>query len=131
MASPQPPPCPKTAAARSHRSLCGVVIVIALCAAGCAELERATRQQPPQPANAGGGGIRDQREAEMNRRWQDQTLTELVATLGQPMLTMNIPGGGTPPGFVVVYGEHGSSGCIDAFAVNSGREPRVRVYYCR
>jgi hypothetical protein len=97
---------------------------------GCAELEHTARQLP-QPAGAGGGGIREQREVEMNRRWQDQPLTQLVAELGKPMLTMNIPGGGTPPGFVVVYGEHGSSGCIDAFAVNSGGEPRIRLYYCR
>lgn len=123
-----PPLCRKTDAARSLRSVS--VLAIALCAAGCAELERAASQQP-QPADAGGGGIREQREVEMNRRWQDQPLTQLVAELGKPMLTMNIPGGGTPPGFVVVYGEHDASGCIDAFAVNSGREPRIRLYYCR
>lgn len=128
MASREARPCQETAAARSTWNV-GVAAIV-LCLAGCAELERAAREQP-QPGDAGGGGVRDRREAEMNRRWQDQPLTELVATLGQPMLTMNIPGGGTPPGFVVVYGEHGSSGCIDAFAVNSGREPRVRVYYCR
>ena len=27
---------------------------------------------------------------------------------------------------MVVYGEHGASRCIDAFAVDSGREPRIR-----
>jgi len=128
VASPEPHQCTQARTGRSLRRACAVAIVLS--GTGCADLEQAARQLP-QPAGAGGGGIREQREVEMNRRWQDQPLTQLVAELGKPMLTMNIPGGGTPPGFVVVYGEHGSSGCIDAFAVNSGSEPRIRLYYCR
>jgi len=40
------------------------------------------------------------------------------------------PGGGNPPGFVVVYGLDDRSGCIDAFAINAAvtREPTVRIY---
>lgn len=117
-----------TAPARPLRSACAVVLVLS--GTGCADIEHAARQLP-QTAGPGGGGIREQREIEMNRRWQDQPLAQLVAELGKPKLTMNIPGGGTPPGFVVVYGEHDSTGCIDAFAVYSGREPRIRLYYCR
>lgn len=125
--SPDPRPCTQ-AASRGLRRACALALVLS--GAGCAQLERAARE-PSQPAWAGGGSSREQREAEMNRRWQDQPLTQLVAALGQPLLTMNIPGGGNPPGFVVVYGEHDSTGCIDAFAVNAGRDPRVRLYYCR
>lgn len=123
-------PHPRTQARASRPLGRACVAALVLSGAGCAGVERAAREEP-QGANAGGGGMREQREAEMNRRWQDQPLTRLVAALGNPELTMNIPGGGNPPGFVVVYGEDGSTGCIDAFAVNSGGEPRIRTYYCR
>jgi hypothetical protein len=96
--------------------------------AGCAEVARDTRSDP---SPAGAMAMRQQREAEMNREWQNRPLAQLVAVLGKPRLTMGIPGGGNPPGFVVVYGEDGASGCIDAFAMNVGREPTVRLYYCR
>ena len=124
---PPPAPHPRTQA-RASRPLARVcVLALVLSGAGCANVERASREEPQRA----GAGMREQREVEMNRRWQNQPLTRLVATLGQPKLTMNIPGGGNPPGFVVVYDEDGSTGCIDAFAVNSSREPTVRLYYCR
>lgn len=128
MAAPDPHPCRQALASRSLRRVCAVAMILS--GPGCAELEHTARQLP-QPPGTGAGGMREQREVEMNRRWRDQPLTRLVAELGKPMLTLNIPGGGNPPGFVVVYGEDGSTGCIDAFAVNSGREPTVRLYYCR
>ena len=110
-------------------------IALVLMAAACADLERlvtATDARETQPAPFTGGS-RQQREAEMNRQWQNRPLADLLATAGEPELTMNIPGGGNPPGFVVVYGLHSRSGCIDAFAVSTGtvREPTVRVYHCR
>lgn len=104
-------------------------LALALQAAGCADLQRIPRE-PARPTTFNPVG-RDQREADMNRRWQDRPLTELVAALGKPQLTMNIPGGGNPPGFAVVYGQDMVTGCIDAFAVNGAREPTIRIYYCR
>jgi hypothetical protein len=74
---------------------------------------------------------RQQREAEMNRQWQNKPLAELLATLGMPQMTMSIPGGGMPPGFAVVYGRDPASGCIDAFAVSATDQPVVRIYHCR
>lgn len=129
---PVAPPDPhQRTRARARRPLgraCAAALVLS--AAGCAGLSPVANERP-RAAGAAGAGMREHREVEMNRRWQDQPLAQLVAALGQPMLTLNIPGGGNPPGFVVVYGEDDSSGCIDAFAVNSGGEPRIRMYYCR
>jgi hypothetical protein len=107
------------------------VLALAALAAGCAPLP-----QPPQPAperhaarhENGPGALR---EADMNRRWQNQPLSELVAALGRPARVMNIPGGGSPPGFVVVYGVDAATGCIDAFALMYAVDPIVRVYHCR
>ncbi|HEY0825450.1 MAG TPA: hypothetical protein VGD76_16805, partial [Ramlibacter sp.] len=83
-------------------------------------------------AEAPGSALaRAEREATMNSRWRNRPLSELVRTLGKPMLTMDIPGGGTPPGFVVVYRPDAATGCIDAFAVTLGRDPVVRLYQCR
>lgn len=70
------------------------------------------------------------RETEMNRQWQNKPLAELLEAYGKPRMVMNIPGGGMPPSFAVVYGHDPDSGCIDAFAVTTG-EPVIRVYYCR
>jgi len=67
----------------------------------------------------------------MNQYWQNRRYSELVATLGQPRMLLNIPGGGNPPGFVALYGRDAASGCIDAFAMVYGSNPLVRVYYCR
>ena len=74
---------------------------------------------------------RQGREDAMNTQWQNQHLSQLVAARGQPMLVMNIPGGGMPPSFVVVYGMDPGTGCIDAFAVSHDRDPRIRIYHCR
>ena len=73
----------------------------------------------------------DGRERTMNQYWQNRRYSELVATLGQPRMLLNIPGGGNPPGFVAVYGTDPLTGCIDAFAMVYGSDPRVRGYYCR
>ncbi|HET8748221.1 MAG TPA: hypothetical protein VFM98_21680 [Ramlibacter sp.] len=74
---------------------------------------------------------RSEREADMNRQWQNRTLAELLEAYGRPKMVMNIPGGGMPPSFAVVYGPDPASGCIDAFAVSSRGEPVVRIYPCR
>ena len=104
-------------------------LAIALAGAGCADLASIERER--HTYTAANSANRYQRELEMNRQWQNRPLSELVATLGQPRITMNIPGGGNPPGFAVVYGQDERTGCIDAFAVNASREPTIRIYYCR
>jgi hypothetical protein len=106
-------------------------VALALAAGGCADLEGVAGTDGPDARQ--GTAARYQRELDMNRRWQNRPLSDLVATSGKPQLTMNIPGGGNPPGFVVVYGLDDRSGCIDAFAINAAvtREPTVRIYYCR
>ncbi|HEX6364135.1 MAG TPA: hypothetical protein VFZ93_14355 [Albitalea sp.] len=71
------------------------------------------------------------REAVMNEQWQNHRYSELVAALGTPTMVMNIPGGGNPPGFAVVFGRDPATGCIDAFAMMYGTDPIVRTYYCR
>ena len=122
---------------RSTGHLCralrhGSALAIALAGVGCADLASIERERHPYTAaNGASSANRYQRELEMNRQWQNRPLSELVSTLGQPRITMNIPGGGNPPGFAVVYGQDERTGCIDAFAVNAGREPRIRIYYCR
>jgi hypothetical protein len=116
-------------AARALRH--AALLALALAAASCADLEGAVRNDGPE--SRPGPAARYQRELEMNRQWQNRPLSDLVANSGKPKLTMNIPGGGNPPGFVVVYGLDDRTGCIDAFAINAGttREPTVRIYYCR
>jgi hypothetical protein len=107
-------------------------LALALAAAGCACVDDAADRQT-RAAPGFDLAARGERELEMNRQWQNRPLADLVATAGQPQQTVNIPGGGTPPGFVVIYGVDQRSGCIDAFAINAGstREPTVRIYYCR
>lgn len=124
-----PGPRPTGRAPRVLRPAAALAITLA--AAGCAGLEGAAR--PGQPDVARSAAARYQRELDMNRQWQNRPLRDLVANAGKPQLTMNIPGGGNPPGFVVVYGLDDRSGCIDAFAINAAvtREPTVRIYYCR
>lgn len=82
-------------------------------------------------SNEAGESGRQAREFEMNRRWHERPMSHLVAALGEPKLRMNIPGGGNPPGFVIVYGLDPASGCIDAFALVYGTDPLIRAYYCR
>lgn len=110
------------------RSVRGALaLALALAVVGCADLQES---RPRHPEISGAVG-RNTREAEMNQRWQDRNMSELVAALGQPVLMMNIPGGGNPPGFAVVYGQDSRTGCIDAFAMVYGPDPKVRYYYCR
>lgn len=103
-------------------------LALALLATGCA----APPREAAGPAAPGDDmAARWQREAEMNRRWQNRPLPQLLDALGRPLIFMNIPGGGNPPGFVVVYGKDGSTGCIDSFTMNLGEVPTVRTYFCR
>lgn len=74
---------------------------------------------------------RQAREYAMNSVWQNQTLAELIAAKGRPTMVLHIPGGGNPPGFVVLYGVDRTTGCVDAFALTQETDPRVRIYHCR
>jgi hypothetical protein len=74
---------------------------------------------------------RNLREREMNLRWQDHRMSELRASLGAPVAMLDIPGGGNPPGFVLVYPRDAATGCLDAFALVYGRDPVIRTYQCR
>lgn len=99
---------------------------LALLVAGCSVEPRWTAPPGP-PLHAG----RSAREQQLNADWQDHTMRELVDTFGPPRLMLDIPGGGSPPGFVLVYARDAGSGCIDAFMVASGEVLRVRGYQCR
>jgi hypothetical protein len=110
----------------SSRCARALVFVLALAAAGCQfpwALDDGDHSASKAP--------RLQRESAMNTRWQNRPLAELIAALGEPPLIMSIPGGGNPPGFVVVYGVDPLSGCIDAFALFYGGDAIIRVYHCR
>lgn len=98
----------------------------ALLLAGCA-VEPVAREDAPAAANAS----RAAREAEMNREWSNRTLADLLLAKGHPWRLYDIPGGGNPPGFVVVYPRDPATGCIDAFAVMYGPQTLVRTYQCR
>ncbi len=86
---------------------------------------------PPERLASPDGPTRAAREQEMNDRWRNHTLAELVRARGEPRDTMTIPGGGNPPGFISVYERDPVSGCVDAFALVYGPEPVIRNYYCR
>ena len=101
-----------------------LALVLAACA-GCADLQGGRHPEVSGTSN------RNAREAEMNQRWQNRRMSELLAVMGQPVLVMSIPGGGNPPGFALVYAQDSASGCIDAFAILHEQDPRIRVYYCR
>ena len=107
------------------------IVALALLAAGCQELPLEPEPQDGPPAGALAGGSRPGRESAMNEQWRNRSYSDLMATMGQPVLIMTIPGGGNPPGFVAVYGKDTVSGCIDAFAMMYGRDPTIRVYHCR
>jgi hypothetical protein len=105
---------------------------------GCLGLLAACEQLPfgrvvhkARPEHDAGEGPRMAREAAMNNQWQSRRLSELLHERGPPTLVMNIPGGGNPPGFVVVYGVDRPTGCIDAFALMPAQDPVIRVYHCR
>lgn len=108
-------------------------LMLVLGLVGCEHLEvKGIPRQGGHPTFSGASPVsRQAREDEMNRQWQNRSLDELVGGLGKPILVMNIPGGGMPPGFAVVYERDTATGCIDAFAVNGFERPTVRVYYCR
>jgi hypothetical protein len=90
-------------------------------------------QEPDTTVRLAAAGLvaRFAREAAMNEEWQNHALSELVAAKGRPVLVLQIPGGGNPPGFVVVFGIDPDTGCIDAFAVSHDTDPLVRIYHCR
>lgn len=67
----------------------------------------------------------------MNQAWQDHTVQQLLQAKGPPRVLLDIPGGGNPPGFVMVYPRDAATGCLDTFAVVFGAESRVRSYQCR
>ena len=98
---------------------------VALLAGGCSIDPRMVA--PPEPLRASHAA----REAELNQAWQNHTLAELLRGMGQPRQLLDIPGGGNPPGFVLVYPRDATTGCLDTFAVMYGREIRVRLYQCR
>lgn len=84
------------------------------------------------PGSLGKAKLRSARADEMNAHWRGRSLEELVAALGQPTMSAEIPGGGNPGAFIVVYADTDhASGCIDAFAVMPGTPPIVRDYHCR
>lgn len=100
-------------------------MALALLAAGCSIDPRAS--SAPEPLRAG----RNAREQQMNAAWQAHTMRELVDTWGPPRVLLDIPGGGNPPGFVLVYRRDPGTGCLDTFAVAYGEVLRVRGYACR
>jgi hypothetical protein len=104
--------------------------LLALAACAASEVHRIPRTGHPTFSGASTMARAD-RESEMNRQWQNKPLAALVEAYGRPRMVMNIPGGGMPPSFAVVYGPDPDSGCIDAFAVSSSGEPVVRIYHCR
>jgi hypothetical protein len=111
------------------RAPCMLALVLGVTACAQHEIRRIPRQHP---TFSGATPVaRSQREAEMNREWQNRPLAELIAARGRPGMIMNIPGGGMPPSFAVVYGADPGSGCIDAFAISSIGDPVVRIYHCR
>lgn len=120
-----------TAALRRAAARPGWALALVLGVTGCAsdEVKRIPRQHPT--FSAANGVARSVREAEMNRQWQNRPLAELMGELGRPKMILNIPGGGMPPSFAVVYGPDPDSGCVDAFAISSRGEPLVRIYHCR
>jgi hypothetical protein len=121
------PRAPWQAAVRGASAL-AVVLAVTACAQG--EVHRIARQ--PHPTFSAANTVsRSERETEMNRQWQNKRLSELVEAYGRPRMVMNIPGGGMPPSFAVVYGPDPASGCIDAFAVSSIGDPVIRIYHCR
>jgi hypothetical protein len=81
----------------------------------------------PEPATAS----RAMREAEMNSAWQNHSVAELLHARGPARVLFDIPGGGSPAGYVLVYPRDAATGCLDAYAVMAGSEDRVRIYYCR
>ena len=104
---------------------CCALGAIALLAAGCSVPVRPL--PPPDPLRAS----RMAREAQMTQVWQDQTLQQVLQARGRPQVLLDIPGGGNPPGFVLVYPRDAATGCLDTFTMAFGAQARVRSYQCR
>ena len=113
------------------RGAWGLAVVLGLSACAGNEVRRIPRQSSHPQFSPASAAARYDREAEMNRQWQNRPVADLLVALGRPKMVMNIPGGGMPPSYAVVYGQDPASGCIDAFAVSSTSEPVVRIYHCR
>ena len=107
------------------------ILALTLAAAGCRDLPLEPGFQDGPPPGPIAGESRPARESAMNQQWRNRGYSELIAAMGDPVLVMNIPGGGNPAGFVAVYGHDKVSGCVDAFAMVYGRDPAIRVYHCR
>lgn len=105
-------------------------LACALLLAGCQQWQfgRAPHASRPEDPNE---SRRVLREAAMNSEWQNRHLSHLLHERGAPVMIMNIPGGGNPPGFVAVYGVDRATGCIDAFAFLPAPDPVIRIYHCR
>ncbi|WP_207062001.1 hypothetical protein [Motiliproteus sp. SC1-56] len=73
---------------------------------------------------------RQAREKAMQEHWIGKPVREVKQSLGEPRVTMSIPG--TFGSSVLMYGvidQH--TQCIDAFRYLEGDEPRVTNYFCR
>jgi hypothetical protein len=98
---------------------------LALLVAGCSMDPRWADTPGPLPVS------HDARERQINAAWQNHTMRELVDDWGAPRQMLDIPGGGNPPGMVLVYRRDAVTGCLDTFAVMYGDVMRVRSYQCR
>ena len=106
------------------------LIVLAFALGGCEQLAMETTEQRT-VTNLRIEAVYHSRESLMNEQWVNHRYSELVAAMGTPNMIMNIPGGGQPPGFAVVYGRDPKTGCIDAFAMMYAKDPIIRQYHCR
>ena len=93
--------------------------------AGCSPGPR--WEAAPEPQRA----LRAERERDINAAWLNQPVRALMERWGPPRQLLDIPGGGNPPGFVLVYPRDTASGCVDTFAAAYGPVTRVRSYQCR
>lgn len=114
-----------------HRAWRLPLVMVVVLATGCETAQREWREGSTEEEAAASGSATVWREATMNRRWQNQPLSSLRALRGEPVLMMDIPGGGNPPGMVAVYPVDPATGCTDAFALMFGQDPVIRVYHCR
>lgn len=123
-------PLPRVGSHRRHWTtvvLAATAVVLAV--QGCAGLEQLVTDEQRLESEIARG--RAQREGTMNLKWQSRSLGEIVGEYGPPRRILDIPGGGNPPGFVLVYGRDDDTGCLDTFAMVYGREPLVKMYQCR
>ena len=110
---------------RDRRARMASAGALALLAVGCSiDPKGADAPEPPRASRA-------VREQQINQQWQNHTLRELVDRWGPPRQLLDIPGGGNPPGSVIVYPRDPATGCVDSFALTHGEVTRVRSYSCR